>query len=835
MDRPPRKRVAVIAVHGIGDHAPGETVRTVADMLLRRSGFDGARYSSCEEASLRIPTQPVHLAEKTSMALAAQPKPTRSDFEERSDYVLRLHQRRPHALAAKAAGPENDYGYHFMREQLRQYVPRDSERIYESQRLVTIRSGPEPEDVPHEVHLFEMYWADLSRPGNQILRIVADLYLLLFHLSSLGRQTIDFALAEHVADSSAEQWRTLSWLHTLANRLLTLVMPVVNLLLCLTILPVLLAGLPDSWAAPPAIAGSILAGVVVCGARQRRRSVTWLWLLVAPLLYGLSGCALAAGLNYLQVVGYWQLLMILWLLLAASGLIFVSSRYNRERPGANRIAIWTGVPVALYWLILVFCAGNAGSAMVTVAVMLTEGIASVLGLSWCLLIAIEILTFWAGFRAVWATSGSAAVRSRAWRAAETAWIMLSLPTLLLLVVTLIAYSGLVGLGTHFVPALDKIPYLAWLPFSSFNAGGVTAFLWHLIATAETPVLLVALGLLLAASLLAAWGLFPAVLSDLRPQQSGTATAAQDSQWLGGRLNSAYQLLYGSAGLIVAACPFVLAVGWVIQMARRAVASSPLAVVATAAVAAAGGLLAFNGGLQKLALGFRPVLDALLDIDKYLREHPRSDNLRSRICCRYISLLRYLCQWRDVRDGGKYSAVIIVAHSQGTVISAELLRFLQREPDPALSGLGELPDAGEAPPPAGDRVPLYLFTLGCPLRQLYGWRFPHLYLWARHVDQDDWADDRPLPDLPANQLPDAAKLGVIKWVNAFRSGDYVGRYLWRVDRCAYEWQPGRTSYNHSQRQAEFCLGVGGHIHYFDDSALPIAIELDRLISNVFRAS
>src|SRR5207302_2013350 len=83
-------------------------------------------------------------------------------------------------------------------------------------------------------------------------------------------------------------------------------------------------------------------------------------------------------------------------------------------------------------------------------------------------------------------------------------------------------------------------------------------------------------------------------------------------------------------------------------------------------------------LQKLALGFRPVLGVILDVDSYLREHPRQANPRARICARYASLLRFLCNWSDPRDGGKYQAILIVAHSQGAVITADLLRFLRRE-------------------------------------------------------------------------------------------------------------------------------------------------------------
>ena len=46
------------------------------------------------------------------------------------------------------------------------------------------------------------------------------------------------------------------------------------------------------------------------------------------------------------------------------------------------------------------------------------------------------------------------------------------------------------------------------------------------------------------------------------------------------------------------------------------------------------------------------------------------------------------------------ALVIVAHSQGTVISADLLRFLQAFHDPKLEELGT-------------SLPVHLFTMGSP--------------------------------------------------------------------------------------------------------------------------
>ena len=93
----------------------------------------------------------------------------------------------------------------------------------------------------------------------------------------------------------------------------------------------------------------------------------------------------------------------------------------------------------------------------------------------------------------------------------------------------------------------------------------------------------------------------------------------------------------------------------------------------------------GGALTIAALGsrftqtfgrLRVTLDAVLDVDNYFRDPPNRQPPRARIYSRYASLLVYL------RDHG-YARIVIVSHSQGTVISADLLRYLhvqRRLPD-----------------------------------------------------------------------------------------------------------------------------------------------------------
>jgi hypothetical protein len=241
-------------------------------------------------------------------------------------------------------------------------------------------------------------------------------------------------------------------------------------------------------------------------------------------------------------------------------------------------------------------------------------------------------------------------------------------------------------------------------------------------------------------------------------------------------------------------------------------------VAGLLTASATGLIAFGERLDKLSLGLRGVIDAILDVDNYLRLHPRNDNPSARIYARYTSLLRYLCR-QTAPDGEPYDAFIIVAHSQGTVISADLLRFLAIDPDPELAQIA-----------ASNNI--YLFTMGSPIRQLYSYAFPHLYRWAIHNPSS--AETSLALSPQANPFPQSL-LGVRSWVNAFRSGDYVGRYLWRSDRFTEQWlkanlqePPTHISEDPNRTRREFCLGAGAHTHYWDKTAPEVAQEIDRLI-------
>jgi hypothetical protein len=231
-----------------------------------------------------------------------------------------------------------------------------------------------------------------------------------------------------------------------------------------------------------------------------------------------------------------------------------------------------------------------------------------------------------------------------------------------------------------------------------------------------------------------------------------------------------------------------------------------------------------------------VLGAILDVDTYLQTLPENATPRAKIVERYVSVLRYIARYRDA-DGRGYDSVVIVAHSLGSLISADLLRFLKAAGDPELAALGL---AGENVANQGG-ISMKLLTMGSPIRQLLNRFFPYLYDWVR--DQPDnglhplpHPTLTPPPTIGESALPDPVELGLAKWVNVYRSGDYVGRSLWldewyhRTDGTGGSGQyPQAIYWARSGPREEACIGAGAHTRYWDDTAPDVADILNGLIT------
>jgi len=118
-------------------------------------------------------------------------------------------------------------------------------------------------------------------------------------------------------------------------------------------------------------------------------------------------------------------------------------------------------------------------------------------------------------------------------------------------------------------------------------------------------------------------------------------------------------------------------------------------------------------------------------------------------------------------------------------------------------------------------------------------FPHLYWWVSDIPDNSLAVlgdpvDPPIPTISNPALPRTDEMNVTLWVNAYRTGDYVGRSLW-VGQWLNRNRTGDTTRlpdivqtGAPQSCTEMCIGLGAHTHYWERSAPEVASMLDQLI-------
>ncbi|MEA2328386.1 MAG: hypothetical protein QOE68_3345, partial [Thermoanaerobaculia bacterium] len=217
------KKVAVVVVHGVADQQPSESARQIADLLTDLCPL--GKYTTFEEAKIRIPVEPVIKLKKDADGNAIiEPKVHKPPFEERNDDALLRHRGETPLV--------DDPEHGFMFDQLRGYDPdaEDQPRVFETVRLDGVRNA-----TNCDVHVYEAYWADLSRRTKGILSFFGELYQLLLHLPSLGRNAVDYARAE----DKGHLWPLFSWFHRWSVRWLTLFIVVLNLVMATLVLPLM--------------------------------------------------------------------------------------------------------------------------------------------------------------------------------------------------------------------------------------------------------------------------------------------------------------------------------------------------------------------------------------------------------------------------------------------------------------------------------------------------------------------------------------------------------------------------------------------------------------------
>jgi hypothetical protein len=449
------------------------------------------------------------------------------------------------------------------------------------------------------------------------------------------------------------------------------------------------------------------------------------------------------------------------------------------------------------------------------------------------------------------TNGDQNRCARARAAVRTSRLALALPTMGVLIVTLALFSILFVRATSLAKELFNDPitpphsrpyYLGWLMLDKGGAGqylrgsvdttrmSPNEYFQGALVWSATPAFPIILALLLCGLLLIVLWLIPSIYSEKHPPwRSDNKSSKRMGEWLSRGLDASKirTMLMWSAAFAV---PSVLVIwtelqgiGWVKKISDDfAPAVSSLNQTTAIILLWLGGVAGSLAILASLAKSGSSFLGIILDVDNYLRASPKDETPRARIIERYVSLLHYLAEYKDPTGEG-YDRVVIVAHSLGALISADLFRFLKVQK-------------------GSPKLDVRLFTMGNPLRQLLNRYFPYLYEWVHPLPDNSMAPLNGVvptkPGIGCHDLPDPENLGVAKWVNAYRSGDYVGRSLWLNEWYDREVparndpdKPGPVyvaAENPPGPREEMCIGAGAHQHYWDQSAPDIAEKLDELV-------
>jgi hypothetical protein len=830
-------RIAVLGIHGVADQKPCETARIIADLL--GVGAPGNQRACFVEESLRLPLARLH-------QVAFQEHETFDPAGKLMSRQLAGYDPRTRHAEGTAGGEEG--------------------RVHETLRLRGIL--PASNGSAQEVHVFEMYWGDLSRLGVSLLQGISELFQLLFFLCTLGAETVKLAAAEE------KNRKSLTVMHALVVGVeagLAWLVPMLNLmLLSLGLLIIPLCFEPRTNLVIAGVMGGVLTlGLLTWAALQRLPLGGPLgsWLARSGGWAGLGIVCLSAGIGlltgWLSLRGPAMCLTILLFAGALGGFMLMARSYARRQPGAWPVAVGLALvmgalfPCELWqrWESVSGWGAEVETNLLLMVFRLAEYLLVLLYLSWLLVMLAAALCLpvcgwvrWGG--------GSEGANWKARRATWTGMLAAVMPSFLVIVSNLALWSALLMpvlpkdsgrlmqtsmvVPKRLLTTLDNTK-ASPLPFreavidfikppnprdASTDAKTPAlikgrCFLKRLLSDGNEAVSLFVVMLTLAMVIFIAC-LLPAVISDIwESKAKNTKIAALN---LGVCLSRGYKqmrlalLVLGCTLLWLCVVPRLPVNAWFLEHGGNWLHGQS----ATLVLSMGAGLVAMvalsHGPLKFLALGTRTVVDVALDVVNWLREHPKDDNVRSRITERYVSILRHLCA-----ESSGYDAVIIVAHSQGTMIAADVMRHLWSSRE-ALLKSGSEPSLARW---LDGRLPLHLFTMGSPLRQHYSQRFPHLYAWARaDVPQKE-------EKAAAAEKPRAEEVGVITWVNAYRSGDYVGRCLWHDEQDEKSWVPGgaRPVVHDDPSRQEFCIGPGGHTHYWDVTAPAIASQLRSMVQKV----
>jgi hypothetical protein len=738
----------------VGHPNPGDSARNIASLLQAGpEKANGARYASFVEDTLSIS----------------------------------VDTDRPQVLPPRSlAGEDTGFTYNCMA----QITPSEAERRYRTIRLTGSRQHADlGKDI--QVDVYEMYWADLSSTSRRFMRFLQDLYQFLFHLASLGRKTVLAAERSSKPGCARGFLRLLALCHRSIELLLPTAIPVANLFLLVPIFVLSVLFIPPEGRAL-VFAGCAAASVFFATCAVAYRMAKPVGGILAVAAAAASGSlAMRIELDHQSVLcGYLAAIAGLCLSYYASTVLL--DRYTRK------VKILVPFVAAAFMLLLfgfsIELAGDpntdAPTRMLVSAAWIAHSVFWLLQLMWA---AAFVLFAGAYFLPMVARIARLTPDHRAMARTGRIGVLLS-ATLFFLVTVLLWATILDQISQHLhnsedlaKTALNLPPYPVLLysenpmfaACGSFEKSRLLLDYMNCLFSLTTGANINAVLVIFALTVfLAGACILPSAWYEAKPISGANALQPARVRRLKAWLDAGGRTLL-FAEMIALLAWIWLCLGYLRPSGIIDTRNNWMGTAGALIAAALPVTIAFRFALPKAAT---TVLDIALDVSNWLQERPYSRNPRGRILFRYLALLR------EVSESRNYDRIVIVSHSQGTVITADLLRLIHQ--------LRYWP--GNKRP----RPEIALLTAGSPLRQLYAARFPQWYGWAIAAD--------------------TKSMGIKVWVNIFRSGDYVGRNLWDTDPV----KPENLVW--TCQPQDVLLGMGAHTHYFDGTAAETRMIIDWMI-------
>jgi hypothetical protein len=492
MDHP--RRVAVIAVHGVGVHPPGQTQDDMSDLLLSLPARDYTApraYEAFRSVSIQIPLSPLKSCPFDSRGLSESSKPVsppglgtriKNLYQEQSaDFA---YERRIRASAAAQSATTDtkspadgatslppidsvgDAGRRYTQMLLEDYE--GGSEVAGNKYCTARLEGRRIADGAH-VHIYEVLWADLAKPNNTILKFFLGLFQVLLHLASLSRTAVDTGSAEGTGRIFVLYRRFQRY----AIRLLQIFAPLLQLLVlvaCGSSLSTASGYTQDRRALPlafGAIAG-VLVGLIGIVRHKNKISISpWLWSLLA-VLPGLIGIGIFWGFMLLLRYSHHDFTeadcanitaaLAFWLLPGVGLFTWILSYYEDVRKGVRATGIVLFLTAFICFIVELHSApahlpsGSGvplGRMIVSLASFWTSKLLlGYLRFCWFLIITFAFAALVLGSIAWRSIKNNPARRARARAAVRTSRLAFALPCLSFCLITLAIWASLIHLSSR---------------------------------------------------------------------------------------------------------------------------------------------------------------------------------------------------------------------------------------------------------------------------------------------------------------------------------------------------------------------------------------------------